>query len=262
MARNKYVVLLQLAFRNLNAFEVALMASIIVLAVASFVIKGEFAVNSCIAALSAVLGVFCVVLGAKGSMANWLFGIVECFLYTYICISGHIYGDALQRIVYTLPMQFVGWHRWRKRSRHDNTTQIHTRYMTWRVRLFYLALTAVCVAGLVLFLKFVGPSLTDFFAYMHFRVRPGYDNELQLWLDSTTTVLAIIAMWISTKAYVEQWYIWLVINVASISIWAMSDTEFSFMTVAKYSVYLVNAFYGIWMWNRLSRPEAAATTKS
>ena len=255
MARNKYVVLLNLAFRNLNWFEVTLMASIIVLAIASFVIKGEFEVNNFIAATSAILGVFCVVLGAKGSMANWLFGIVECFLYTYICISGHIYGDALQRILYTLPMQFVGWYQWRKRSRHDNTTQIHTRYMSWRARATYLVLTLAAIVTFGAFLKYVGPSLSDLFAYMHFKVRAGYDNEMQLWLDSSTTVLAIMALWISTRAYVEQWYLWLVINIASIAIWSMSDTAFSFMTVAKYSVYLVNTFYGLWMWHRLSRQE-------
>ena len=33
----------------------------------------------------------------------------------------------------------------------------------------------------------------------------------------------------------------------------MSDSEFSFMTVAKYSVYLVNTFYGIWMWSKLAK---------
>ena len=45
----------------------------------------------------------------------------------------------------------------------------------------------------------------------------------------------------------------LTINVAYISLWLMSDSEFSFMTVAKYSVYLINSFYGIYMWNKLSK---------
>ena len=98
--RNRYVTLLYLTFRNLNWFEWLLIGAIMALSVTSFIIKGEVTVNSSIAAVSAILGVFCVVLGAKGSMANWIFGIVECFLYMYISFSEHIYGDALQRLFY------------------------------------------------------------------------------------------------------------------------------------------------------------------
>lgn len=250
---NKYVNTVVLSFRRLNWFEIMLMAAIIILAVISFIYKGEFAFNNFIACASAIMGVFCVVLGAKGSMANWIFGIIECFLYTYISISGHIYGDAMQRIFYTLPMQFIGWYLWSKRERKDESTQINTRYMSWLTRLEYLSVTVVMVLLLGYFLKFAGPHLTDFFSYMHFKVQANYSSELQLWLDATTTVLAIVTTFISVKAYVEQWYLWLFINVFSILIWIQSDTDFSFMVVAKYSVYLVNSFYGIYMWNKLSK---------
>mgnify|MGYP003300316736 CR=1 FL=1 len=84
-------------------------------------------------------------------------------------------------------------------------------------------------------------------------LKTDYDTESQLWLDSFTTVMSIITMYISVKAFVEQWYMWLIINVAYIFMWLMSDSEFSFMTVAKYSVYFVNSFYGIYMWDKLSK---------
>lgn len=250
---NKYVNTVAQSFRRLNWFEISLMAAIIILAVISFIYKGEFGVNNFIACTSAIMGVFCVVLGAKGSMANWIFGIIECFLYTYISISGHIYGDAMQRILYTLPMQFIGWYMWSKRERKDESTQINTRYMSWLTRLEYLSATVVMVLALGYFLKFAGPHLTSFFSYMHFKVQANYASEFQLWLDATTTILAIVTTFISVKAYVEQWYLWLFINVFSILIWIQSDTDFSFMVVAKYSVYLINSFYGIYMWNKLSK---------
>ena len=243
------------SLKGLNWFEMFLLAAIIVLAIISFIIKGEFQINNFIACLSAVLGVFCVVLGAKGSMANWIFGIVECFLYTYISISGHIYGDALQRILYTLPMQFVGWYMWSKRERNDGSTQIVTRYMSWLTRLEYLIVTVTLVLALGFFLKLAGPHLTQLFTLLHFKVPADYASESQLWLDATTTILAIMTTFISVKAYVEQWYLWLFINVLSICIWMQSDTDFSFMVVAKYSVYLINSFYGIYMWHKLSHAE-------
>ena len=230
---NKYLSTVGRSLAHLNWFEATLMVSIIALSVISFVVKGEFGANNFIACLSAVFGVFCVVLGAKGSMANWIFGVVECFLYTYIAISSHIYGDAMQRLLYTLPMQFVGWWMWSKRKRDDETTQIVTRYMTWMTRASYVVVVAILVLALGFFLKFAGPHLTDFFTYMKFHVQPNYASEFQLWLDATTTILFFITMFLSVKAYVEQWYLWLFINILSILIWVQSSSDFTLMTVAK-----------------------------
>lgn len=241
------------SLRHLNLIEILLLTSIIILAIISFVREGEFGMNNVISVVSAITGVFCVVLGAKGSIANWVFGVVECFLYTYIAISGHIYGDALQRILYTLPMQFVGWSVWRKRELKDDSTQIKSRYMTWRVRGVYTIITTILVLLFGYFLIFIGPHLNDVFRYMNIDVLSNYSSPMQLWLDSMTTVISIVAIYMSAKAYVEQWYMWLLINVFSIMIWLASPTEFSFMVVAKYSVYLVNSFYGIYMWHKLSK---------
>lgn len=263
MVRNRYVVLLRQTFKSLNWFEIMLLLAILGLAVASFVIKQDFGINACVAAIGAILGVFCVVLGAKGSMANWLFGIVEAFIHIYICFCTHMYGDFLQRLFYNLPMQFIGWKQWGKRRRHDDSATIHTRYMTWTQR--GLTTLAVVASTLLLgwFLLHFGPWLvaiiTDLFARMQWgevafkTLKLDYDTQSQLWLDSFTTVMSIVTMWVSVKAYVEQWYMWLIINVAYIAMWMMSDSVFSFMTVAKYSVYLVNSFYGIYMWNKLSK---------
>ena len=263
MARNRYVALLKLTFRSLNWFEIMLLLAILSLAVASFVIKGNFTPNGIIAAIAAILGVFCVVLGAKGSMANWLFGIVEAFLHIYICFCTHIYGDMLQRLFYNLPMQFVGWKTWKKRRRHDDTGTIHTRYMTWTQRLITIASVVGCTWLLGEFLISFGPwmvaQITDVFHSLGWgevafkTLKTDYDAQSQLWLDSFTTVMSIITMFVSVKAFVEQWYMWLIINIAYIAMWMMSDSVFSFMTVAKYSVYLINSFYGIYMWHKLSK---------
>ncbi|MBP5679571.1 MAG: nicotinamide mononucleotide transporter [Bacteroidales bacterium] len=109
-----------------------------------------------------------------------------------------------------------------------------------------------------LFLVYFGPWLIEviqqIFPDVQFKtLKADYDTPLQLWLDSFTTVMAIVTMYVSVKAFVEQWYMWLFINVAYIAMWLMSDSVFSFMTVAKYSVYLINSFYGIYQWNKLSK---------
>lgn len=256
--RNKYVTILKLTFKSMNWFEIGLLLAILSLAIISFVIKGDFGTNAWIAAIAAILGVFCVVLGAKGSLANWFFGIVEAFLHIYICFCTHIYGDMLQRLFYNLPMQFIGFKSWKKRTRKDGTATIHTRYMNNRQRWITLASVVVGTIVLGVFLIYFGPwmigVLTDIFPDMKFKtLKMDYDSTSQLWLDSFTTVMSIITMIVSVKAFVEQWYMWLIINIAYIAMWLMSDSVFSFMTVSKYCVYLVNSVYGIYMWNKLSK---------
>ena len=155
-------------------------------------------------------------------------------------------------------MQFVGWKKWKKRERNDESHTIHTRYMTWKQRFVTIGSVAFGTLFLGVFLMDFGPWmigwLQGIMPDMQFKtLKLDYDHPMQLWLDSFTTVMSIITMYVSVKAYVEQWFMWLAINVAYISMWLMSDSEFSFMTVAKYSVYLINSFYGIWMWNKLSK---------
>ena len=150
---NKYTDVLCKSMKSLNRFDYVLIGSICTLSLVSFYVKGEFNANIFIAALSAVLGVFCVVLGAKGSLANWIIGTVECILHIYICFVSHIYGDFLQRIFWNLPMQFLGWKNWRKRERHDNTTSIRTRYMTWNQRYITILVVAMMTYLLGLFLQ-------------------------------------------------------------------------------------------------------------
>lgn len=255
---NKYLNTIRKSLTSLNKFEMLLLTSILALTVVGFAMKGEITLNTSIAALSAILGVFCVVLGAKGSMANWLFGIVEAFLHIYICFCTHIYGDMIQRLVYNLPMQFIGWSKWKKRKRDDGSETIHTRYMTWGQRIVTVLAVGIGTAGLGVFLIYFGPWMIDtlqgILPDMQFKtLKTDYDTPMQLWLDSFTTVMSIVTMYVSVKAFVEQWYMWLAINVAYIAMWLMSDSDFSFMTVAKYSVYLINSFYGIYMWNKLSK---------
>lgn len=255
---NQYIDTIRKSLTTLNWFEKLLLVAILALTVIGFVMKGEITLNTSIAAIAAILGVFCVVLGAKGSLANWLFGIVEAFLHIYICFCTHIYGDMIQRLVYNLPMQFIGWSKWKKRERNDGSQTIHTRYMTWQQRVTTIIVVAAGTFFLGEFLIYFGPWMIEFLQSilpdMQFKtLKMDYDAPMQLWLDSFTTVMSIITMYVSVKAFVEQWYMWIIINVAYISMWLMSDSDFSFMTVAKYSVYLINSFYGIYMWNKLSK---------
>ena len=87
---NKYLTVLKKSIVGLNKFEILLLLTILTLTMIGFAMKSEITFNVVISAIAAILGVFCVVLGAKGAMANWIFGIIEAFLHIYICFCTHI----------------------------------------------------------------------------------------------------------------------------------------------------------------------------
>ena len=55
--------------------------------------------------LAGVTGVICVVLVAKGSIWNYLFGLVNVSLYAYISYKAALYGDAALNALYYLLKQ-------------------------------------------------------------------------------------------------------------------------------------------------------------
>ena len=133
-----------------------------------------------VGSIAAVAGVLCVVLVAKGSIWNYLFGLVNVSMYAYISYKASLYGDAGLNALYYLPMQFIGWWQWRKRGAAVSESesggsgvQVKARRFTWRQRSF---LAVGCIAAVV-----AGGFILDYF------------GDPQPFKDSTTTVLSIVA---------------------------------------------------------------------
>lgn len=68
------------------------------------------------------------------------------------------------------------------------------------------------------------------------------------WADAMTTALSIVAMWMLARKYVEQWLVWIVVDVASAMLYAYKDLWF---TGALYLAYAVVALMGYRKWKRL-----------
>lgn len=68
------------------------------------------------------------------------------------------------------------------------------------------------------------------------------------WADAATTALSIVAMWMLARKYVEQWLVWIAVDVASAALYAYKDLWF---TGALYLAYAVVALLGYRKWKRL-----------
>jgi len=224
----------------LSLYDWFLIAGVIVSNVIYSILTGTLDVLGSIAGIT---GVLCVVLVAKGSIWNYLFGLVNVSLYALISYKAALYGDAMLNAFYYLPMQFIGWWQWRKRGAAlseaesgGNGVQVKARRFTWNQRIW---LVLGCAAAIVA----VG------FILRHF-------GDPQPFKDSTTTVLSIVAQALMALAFMEQWALWIITNIVSVIMWAICVSRgeaHAGVMVIMWSFYLLNSINGLRVWLKLSR---------
>lgn len=217
-----------------------------------FLIIGVIASNIMYSALSgnidvvgsvaAIAGVLCVVLVAKGSIWNYLFGIVNVSMYAYISYKAALYGDAALNALYYVPMQFIGWWQWRRRGAAvsagesaDGSVQVQARRFDWRQRAVLFACCAIAVIGVGFLLRHFG--------------------DPQPFKDSTTTVLSVVAQALMALAFMEQWILWIITNVVSVVMWVVCVSRgepHASVMVIMWSFYLLNSINGLRVWLKLS----------
>ena len=68
------------------------------------------------------------------------------------------------------------------------------------------------------------------------------------WWDSFTTALSVIALWMLAHKYIEQWLVWIVIDVACCGIYVYKGLYF---TAFLYGFYAVVAIFGYLKWKKM-----------
>ncbi len=214
----------------LNTFDWFLICGIIALSVVYSVLSGEIDVIGCI---TAITGVLCVVLVAKGSIWNYLFGLVNVSLYAYVSFKSTYYGDAALNALYYVPMQFIGYFAWKKRLTDE---QVKAKRLSVRQR---ISIALSCVAMVVL-LGFILQACGD----------------AQPFKDAATNVLSIVAQALMAMAFMEQWVLWILTNVISVVMWTRSSLlgePHAALMVIMWSFYLLNSINGLRVWMTLSK---------
>lgn len=224
----------------LSIYDWFLIVGVIVTNIIYSILTGSL---DAIGSVASVAGVLCVVLVAKGSIWNYIFGVVNVSLYAWISYKADLYGDAALNALYYFPMQFIGWWQWRKRGAAvsqaeagDKGVQVKARRFNWSQRAILAAGCAVAVILFGLLLKHLG--------------------DPQPFKDSTTTVLSIVAQALMALAFMEQWMLWIITNVVSVVMWCICVSRgeaHAGVMVIMWAFYLLNSINGLRVWKRLSK---------
>ena len=86
------------------------------------------------------------------------------------------------------------------------------------------------------------------FTYTDYRL---IDGTLPF-VDAMSTVFSIFAQILCVKRYMEQWVLWVIVDVVTVIMWvyAFINGTGDMATVLMWSVYLVNAIIMLVKWNK------------
>lgn len=192
--------------------------------------------------VSAMSGMLCVVLVAKGKISNFVFGIVNTATYAYISYGYGLYGESMLNALFYLPTQFIGLWMW---QRHRSVNKVRDEDI--EIKRLSLKGWAVVIASVV-----VGA-----YAYMH--VLMALDAQ-QVRIDSVAVVMSVVAQILLTLRYAEQWVLWILVNLLSIVLWVVTLSQSGgsdYTMPVMWTAFLINSIYGWINWLKLQQGKTA-----
>ncbi len=190
--------------------------------------------NTVLSIVTCLTGLWCVILVAKGRIFNYYLGIVNVLGYAYISHQYQLYGEVMLNAGYFLPMQFVGLWLWTRGKQPNTIDTVEIKFMSWNARCLLIVGTAIATLLYGVVLHTMGDPVP--------------------FLDSTSTTLSVIAMILMAWRYTEQWVLWIVVDIVSITMWYLvlvTEGVNDIAMLVMWSAYLINAVYGFLAWIRM-----------
>ena len=241
-------------------FNVALLATTIVFSLSgtNWASKESIILNWIVAPLSAITGVICVVLCAKGHISNYLWGIVNAVTYGYVAWRSGYYGDWMLNWFFFIPTQFFIWYYWKDNLRPNNTDIVRMKKLTPLQIMATLGVSILALIGFGIFLQNVDSWFTTSMK-RNVSIYQTLDKAFHIpylgaMFDSGTEVLQIVAQILLIKRFAEQWPLWFATNVISIIMWGTviyvdpTSLPWALPTLIMWVAFLINSIYGQVIW--------------
>ena len=179
-----------------------------------------------------VLALVMVVMNMRVNPLAWPLAIISSLLYFGLFWNSKLYGDASLQIFFVV-IALWGWWQWLRGTQADGTA-LQVRALPTARRWQLLAALAVAWPATGLFLK-------------------TYTDTDVPWWDAFPTAASLIGQWLLGRKYVDNWLVWIVVNVVSVGLFAYKGL---WLTVLLYSLFIAMSFFGWRAWQRMLAPAA------
>jgi nicotinamide mononucleotide transporter len=187
----------------------------------------EWLLSNRIELLGAILGILYVVLSIRQNIFTWPTGLLTSALYIVVFFKSALYASMALQVYYVF-ISIYGWYFWLRGKNTNNKSQATVQNIS-RKLLVRIGIVTILIYGFILFI------LINF-----------SDSDVPF-MDSLTTSLSITATWMLARKYIENWLIWIFVDIVSSGLYIYKNL---WPTVILFSVYTVMAFIGYVEWKK------------
>lgn len=177
---------------------------------------------SWIEAIGTLSGLFCIWLASKEKVINYLFGLINVTLFGLIFFQIQLYSSLLLQVFFFLA-NIYGWYAWSRPA--SAAAALEIRWLRRSQAVVWSAIIVVAVGLLTCFIDPVFAALSETMAAI-LRLAglnvtaPALQPDAFPFWDACMTVLSVAAMVLMTRKYVENWLLWVLINLISVGVFA------------------------------------------
>ena len=188
--------------------------------------------------IAVITGLLCVYLAAVNNIWNWPIAIISTVITIYVMAKASLYADMLQYTYLTI-INIYGWYFWSRKGANESKKQV---VRIGRKQVVYTLLAVALITPAL------GYTLITFTAKLNYRP-PAFP-----YLDSFCTVVSLAAQVLMARKVLENWLIWIFVDIVYVAIYAIKGLEaYAFM----FAVYIVIAAIGYFDWRKDYRKQVA-----
>lgn len=185
--------------------------------------------------LGTALGLLYLILEIRENHWMWVVGSIMPLIYIFVLFDKGLYADCGMEVYYFLA-GIYGLLYWLRHRTGQGATQrpLPISVTPTRLRLPLLLLALLLWVLLALFLLHATDSTVP-------------------WLDALTTALSIIGLWMLSRKYIEQWWVWFIVDAISVGLYLYKGI---YGRALLYTIYTLMVYFGYRQWQRRMRQQA------
>ncbi len=183
--------------------------------------------------VAVLLAITYLLLVIRQNILCWAAALASVLIYLVIFFNAQLYMESALQIFYAA-MAVYGWYQWK----YGGIEHQGLRIVTWRLHIHAIVIGGIL--GLTLGFGWVLSATDAAFPY----------------LDSFTTVAAVITTYMVTRKVLENWAYWFVIDGLSVYLYVSREL---YLTAGLFVLYLFMILIGFRCWWREWRTETLAT---
>ena len=186
----------------------------------------EFIAKHWLDIVTTVLGLAYILFEYRASVWMWLVGFMMQALGIVLYYQKGLYADCGMEFYY-LAMTVYGYWKWVHGS--SEKKELPIRHFPKKLILPWLGIIAA--VWFIIYLILVN-----------------FTNSTVPIADSFTTALSILGIWALAHKYLEQWFIWIAVDVVTCALYFYKDIPFK---ASLYALYVVIAVLGYIKWKKM-----------